>query len=117
MKWLVVATSLLMAACPARFQNPVSNETLANTEATYGAALAVAVNYRRACVAKKASIYPGCRAVVAQLQSVGKIAQTSVLMARDFVRKNPTLDASAVISTAWAAVSQFQEVVQQQGTP
>lgn len=113
MKWIMVTAFLLVSACTTSVQNLVSNETLANVEATYGAVLAVAVNYRRACVARKATIYPGCRAIVVQMQSVGKIAQSSVLTARAFVRDNPTIDAGVVISAAVSAVTQFQSVVPQ----
>jgi len=92
----------------ASFTNPVSKDTLAKVESAYGAALSVAVGYRNACANK--ALPPSCRAIVVQIQNADKYAHAQILVARAFVKNNPTVDASAVLTTAKQAVDAFTSV-------
>ena len=99
---LALAFVTALAAC-ASIPNPFTKPTLAAVEASYGAALSVAVGYRDACA--KRLIPPDCRTIVPKVQSYGAQAQSAVLVARRFVKNNPTIDATAVLTTAQDAVN------------
>ena len=115
-KLLVVVLALGLGGCVngqlinpfSSFTNPVSKDTLAKVEAGYGAALSVAVAYRNACASK--SLPPSCRAIVVQIQNADKYAHAQIVVARNFVKNNPTVDASAVLTTAKQAVDAFTTV-------
>ena len=80
----------------ASFTNPVSKDTLAKVESAYGAALSVAVGYRNACANK--ALPPSCRTIVVQIQNADKYAHAQILVARAFVKNNPTVDAFTSVS-------------------
>jgi hypothetical protein len=89
----------------ASIPNPLSQTTLADVEIGYGAALALAVNYRDACAARE--IPPSCRPVVRKLQTYGALTQTGILQARAFVKNNPTDDAAVIVNQAAQALATF----------
>lgn len=97
--------------------NPISLNQLAAVESSYAAILSVAVKYRRLPLCRTGETeFSGptlCarRSVVVQIQSANRTAHAAILTARNFVRRNPTVDASAVIAAAVDAVSRFRAVV------
>lgn len=102
---LPIFFALALTAC-ASIPNPFTAPTLAAVESSYGAALAVAVNYRDACAQRL--IPSSCRTVVPVVQVYGARAQSAVLVARNFVKNNPTLDATSILSTAQDAIEMFK---------
>lgn len=114
--FIVCALGLSLAGCSslqwlnpfAAYTNPVSNDTLVKVEASYGAAVSVAVAYHDACA--KREIPPSCRPIVKQIQNADAYAHAQIVVARNFVQNNPTVDASALITTAQAAVAAFTTV-------
>lgn len=102
---LALVLSFALTAC-ASIPNPFTAPTLAAVESSYGAALALAVNYRDACAQRL--IPASCRTVVPVMQSYGARAQSAVLVARNFVKNNPTLDATSILSTAQDAIEMFK---------
>ena len=86
--------------------NPFDTPTLAKVETAYGAALSIAVGYRRACAER--SIPPSCRPIVKQLQAQGARAQAAVVAARKFVKNYPQISAASAIGAAKAAVEDFK---------
>lgn len=95
----------LLAGC-ASIPNPFNKPTLAGVENAYGAALSVAVGYRDACSARL--IPPSCRPIVKEVQTYGAKAQASIVVARSFVKNNPTLDITSTLAAAQAAVDDFK---------
>lgn len=85
--------------------NPVSKNTLATVQASYGTALAAANAYKQSCIRKL--IDRSCRQVVVVLQNADNYAYGQIVVARKFVKNNPNVDASAVIDTAKSAVDAF----------
>lgn len=94
--------------------NPVGRNELAAVQNAYGAALALAVNYRRHCYPGNVAVQPppvGCsnrRANVLAIQSADRKAHAAIVSARNFVRNNPTISAFSAIGAARAAVADFQ---------
>lgn len=103
---LSIVLTLALTACAA-IKNPVDTPKLATVEASYGAALSIAVGYRDACA--KRLIPPDCRPIVKQIQAYGIRAQNAIVYARSFVRKNPTLDATVAIRVAQDAVTALKD--------
>lgn len=88
-------------------ENPLNKTSLVAVEASYGSALSIASGYKDACARK--TIPPSCRSVVKSLQNADNYAYGQIKVARDFIKANPTVDASVVISTAQQAVRAFQD--------
>lgn len=124
MKRIIVASLLALAlsAC-ALFQgvqNPLNANRLAAAESAYGIALSAAVAYRSLPLCKTGTtetLANVCarRDVVIKMQAADKIAQVSLKTASQFVRQNPTLDATSLISAVESAVSAFREIQAQEG--
>lgn len=116
-KLIVLALSLSLAGCAfnplASFSNPVSGDALAKAEADYGAALSIAVAYRNSCAQRL--IPPACRPIVKQIQNAENYAHSQILVARNFVNNNPTVDATVLIMTAQQAVAAYQTVASTNG--
>jgi len=93
--------------------NPIGTQSLAAVEASYGTALSVANGYKQACA--NGAITGSCRTVVVTMQNADRYAYAQILVARNFVKNNPNIDATVVISTAQAAVAAFQQVQSQNG--
>lgn len=102
-----IILSVSLAAC-ATIKN-ITPTTLADLESVYGAAEAIAVGYRDSC--DNRLLPPSCRMIVPAVQKYGAMAQEKVLAARKFVAENPTVDASAQVAIAFAAVKQLKAVL------
>lgn len=102
---LALVLSFALTAC-GTISNPFTAPTLAAVEESYGVALALSVSYHDDCA--KRLIPPSCRTVVPVMQAYGARAQAAVLMARSFVKNNPTLDATSILTLATDAISKFK---------
>jgi hypothetical protein len=121
---ILLALPLALAGCSSKsilqggtsltasIQNPAGKRELAAIEGAYGAALVVAVNYRRFCyqTATPSSVCKDRRKVVLAMQAADRNAHGAIVAARRFVRENPTLSAVSVIGAARAAVADFQSI-------
>lgn len=93
-------------------KNPLASQpTLVSVESAYGAGLAIAVQYRSACAAKK--IAQSCRAVVERLQNADRYAYAQLQVARVTAKRGDTLSLPQALSVASDAVNAF--VVAAQG--
>ncbi len=133
---LVIAFALSLGACAtmpdgtkiflptASVKNPVTPATMYDLKATYVIAQAGAVAYidryrqgHRCTTTALESIGNLCsrRSIVVKLQNADRVASIALGRADAFVRDNPTIDASSVISAAQSAVGTFYEI--QKGNP
>lgn len=112
---ITITLALTLGGCALfrAYDNPVGPNQLAAVESAYGIALSVAVAYHDACGRKV--IPSSCRPIVVRMQTVGAVAHRSVITARNFVRQNPTLDASSVVQAARVAVENLKAVQAQYG--
>lgn len=111
---LVLALALSLPACT-QLQNletavktTITPDNLNTLEAAYGSALSVAVGYRNLC--KNKIISKSCWTVIAMLQPYENKAYGSIVALRQFLKNNPTLDASTFISDAKTAIATFKSV-------
>lgn len=119
MKIVALALALFLGGCATfnpfgSINNPLTPNRLAQVEAAYGIALSAAVGYRRAC-AQRILARATCGPIVALLQRSDRRAQVAIKAARTFTRRNPTLDATSVVSNAALAVQAFRDLQQQNG--
>lgn len=125
-KFLIIAlaaASLSLGACQTTIdptnllttsvKNPIGLKQLDVVQNSYGAALSVAVSYGRACKAK--IINKNCWNVIEELQPYQKKAQISVVTLRNFVKKNPTVDATGLYNTAMQTIAEFKAAQQTNG--
>lgn len=82
-------------------------------EASYGAALSVAVGYRRLCQQK--AINKSCWKVIAMLQPYQAKAQAAVVTLRNYIKNNPTSDYSSLAQLAKDSIDIFRTQQQQSG--
>lgn len=108
----VVALASMVASC-ATFKNPISPNSLAVAEAGYGAVLSVAVNYKRACIAKM--IPPSCRGIVTRLQPYQAKAQTAIVLARKLAASGDTLTSVSAVIAAQGAIDAFKSAAKANG--
>lgn len=103
----------------ASVQNPVTPQNLADIKATYAIAQTGAVAYidryrqgHRCTKTAPESLGNLCsrRSVVLKLQDADRKATMALGRATVFIRDNPTLDASSLISAAQIAVGAFYEL-------
>jgi len=108
----------------ASVNNPVSPSTLYDIKATYAVEASGAAEYieryrqgHRCTKTSLESVSNICsrRSIVLKLQKADRDAQLSLGKATTFIRDNPTLDASSLISAAQIAVTAFYTI--QQGNP
>jgi len=95
--------------------NPVTTQQIYNLEAAYGVALSGAVAYRerpRCTKTALESVTNLCarRSIVVKLQDADRKAQIALGQLKAFVSANPTLDASALLDAASAAVTTFNQL-------
>jgi hypothetical protein len=100
--------------------NPVGGKNIYQAKLVYASALEIAVKYREYCYSRPyASLMadpvakPICqnrRPNVRALQSARWKASAAIRTADNFVRNNPTLNATSAIGAAWAAVTDFQSL-------
>lgn len=119
MKKLVLVLALILGGCGGfnpfgSIDNPLSPNRLAQVESAYGIALSAAVSYKRAC-AQRIIARATCTPIVRVLQSYDRRAQVAIRAARTFVRNNPRLDATSIITNASLAVQTFQQAQAQYG--
>lgn len=108
----------------ASVKNPVTSVSMYDLKATYTIAQAGAVAYidryrqgHRCTKTALESVTNLCsrRSIVIKLQNADRVAQVALGRADAFIRDNPTIDASSVISAAQSAVGAFYEI--QKGNP
>lgn len=100
--------------------NPVAPVNIYQAKVVYASTLELVVGYREYCWSKPYAALmadpvarPVCqkrRQVVRAMQAADDKAFAALKTADNFVRSNPTLDASSAIRAAIAAVSDFQNV-------
>jgi hypothetical protein len=122
---LALTLSLSLAGClPPAIPNPVSPTSLYDVEATYAIAQAGVDTYIqryrdgfRCTKIKPESVTNICsrRSVVVKMQNADRVAGIALGRAEAFVRDNPMLDATSVISLAQQAVTGLYQI--QQGNP
>ena len=93
----------------ASFTNPATKDHLAEIEAGYGAAASLALGFRNACANGNLPTSINCKPIVKQIQNADNYAYAQIMVARTFVKNNPTVDASVILSTAQNAVAAFQQ--------
>lgn len=100
-------------------KNPVSLASLYDIKATYAIAQAGADSYiqryrdgHRCTKTSLESATNICsrRSIVLKLQNADRIAQIAIGRADAFIRDNPTIDATSVISAAQSAVGAFFQI-------
>lgn len=113
-------TSILQGgqSITAPITNPVQPVTVYQVKNVYAAALELADGYREYCWARPYAILmadpltkPICqnrRPNVRRLQKTQAKASAAIQTVDNFVRNNPTLSATQVLSAAWTAVQDFQ---------
>jgi hypothetical protein len=104
----------------APIQNPVGRDELATIWSAYGAAAAVAVNYRRLGICASGTVETlsrpcARRNVVAALREHSINARRALNIATRFVRDNPNVSALIVLAEARRAVAEFQAVANSTG--
>lgn len=108
----------------ASVKNPVTPASLYDIKATYTIAQAGAAAYidryragHRCTKTALESVTNVCsrRSVVLRLQQADRTAQIAIGRVDAFIRDNPTIDASAVVSAAQMAVGAFYDI--QKGNP
>jgi hypothetical protein len=100
--------------------NPVAPVNIYQAKTVYAATLELANGYRDYCYAKPFAVLmadpvakPVCksrRKIVLAMQAADDKAFAAIKTADNFVRNNPTLDATSAIRAAIAAVTEFQNI-------
>lgn len=100
--------------------NPIGGTNIYQAKLVYASALEIAVKYRDYCWSKPYATLmadpvakPICqnrRPNVRAMQAARWKASAAIRTAENFVRDNPTLNATAAISAAWKAVTDFQNL-------
>lgn len=129
---IVVALALTLGGCAGSgvekfvsavtttIKNPVGTVDLYRAKNVYASALEIAVKYRDYCWSKPYAALmadpiarPICqrrRPIVRSLQAADTKAYAAIRSAENFVRNNPTINATSAIGAAWAAVTDFQSL-------
>lgn len=117
---VAISLALILAACagkpPIAISSAVTLNSLYTVEAGYGVALAAENTYKNLPLCKTGttpSLTNICakRSVIVRLQNADKQVVNAITIARDFIKNNPTLDASSYISTAQNALSALQSIL------
>lgn len=95
-------------------KNPVTRTRLAQVVATYGGYQAAANVYRDLCD-QKTIARSTCAPVVLKLQAADRQVMIAIEAAASFIRNNPTLDASSVVSVAISAFTAFKQIADANG--
>ena len=101
--------------------NPVTSVDIYRVKNTYAAADQLVVDYRKYCWSQPYAALmadpiakPICqnrRPVVRAAQSYRAKASFAIGQADTFIRNNPTLNASTVVTAAWSAVTAYQNSI------
>lgn len=110
-----------VSAVTTTITNPVSATNIYQVKNAYAAALQLAASWREYCYSKPYAVLMAdavgktlCqnrRAIVRNIQSAQPKAAGAIRSAENFVRDNPTLNASTAIQAAWSAVTAFRNAV------
>lgn len=103
----------IVNAATTEIANPIGDRQLIALEATHGAAVTVAVNYRRYCYSKPLAELPQAvcgnrRGIVRTLQAAKDKSRQALDTAIRFVADNPRISAVSLIAAAKQAVTDFQ---------
>jgi hypothetical protein len=100
--------------------NPVAPVNIYQAKTVYDATLELTNGYRDYCYSKPFAVLmadpvsrPVCksrRAIVRAMQAADDKAAAAMETATNFVRNNPTLDATSAIRAALTAVTEFQNI-------
>lgn len=116
MKKLFIAPALAIAlascATPATIQNPLTQSRLDTINASWGATLAIAANYRDACAQRL--IPPSCRTIVLKLQTTA-IAVQAVVHRVNTASVSKTINAVQLVEMASDAINDFKLLQMQYG--
>jgi hypothetical protein len=101
--------------------NPATPVNIYQVKSVYAAALDLANGYRDYCYARPFKTLmadpiagPVCksrRSIVRKLGVADDQASAAIAKAEDFIARNPTISAVTVVREAWAAVTNFQGVI------
>lgn len=119
-KFLIIALAAFsLTACAQlsdiknNINSTLSLNNLDTIEASYGAALSVAVSYRRLCQQK--AINKSCWRVIEMLQPYQAKAQAAVVTLRNYIKNNPTSDYTSLAELAKDSIDIFKTKQQQNG--
>lgn len=112
MKALVFALALFVSGCAAHIPNPITGSRLDIVNASWGATLAIAVNYRDACAERL--IPPSCRTIVPRLQRAAMPVQAQVDKANQASTRS-TVNAAELVSYASDAINDFKILLMELG--
>jgi hypothetical protein len=111
----------VMEVATATVTNPVSQTDVYRAKTVYAATLQAVVEYRDYCWSKPYAVLmadpvaaPICqhrRKIVREAQRARPQVAAAIRVAENFVRDNPTLNASAAIAAMWKAVNDFKALV------
>lgn len=111
----------LISAATTTIVNPVDAVDIYRAKNVYAASLALAVEWRTYCWSKPYAVLMAApvdkalcqnrRSRVRTIQLSQAKASSALIDAQTFVRDNPTLSATSVITAAWAAVTNFKNAV------
>ena len=98
--------------------NPIGGKNIYQAKLAYAASLELAVEYREYCwskpyaelIAEPVPICKNRRANVRAMQQAKAKASAAIRTADNFVRNNPTLNATSAVAAAWTAVTDFQNL-------
>lgn len=118
MRKLIIITALAigLGGCPQgtgifqQVPNPVSKQTLYEAETVFDASLKTFNKLKSLCATRV--LPPACRTYVIQGQGLIVKIYAADKAARDFVKNNPTLDATNVVQAVTGLVSTFNGTVQ-----
>jgi len=112
----VIALAIGLAGCPQgqgvfkQIPNPASKQTLYEAELVFDGSLKTFNKLKSLCAAR--TLPPACRTYVVKGQEIIVKVYAADKAARDFVKNNPTLDATNVIQAVTNLVSTFNGTVQ-----
>lgn len=104
MRKLALILGLFVAGCTT-IQNPVTQPRLDAINASWGATLALAANYRDACATR--IIPPACRPIVVTLQKAAIPVQASV-QAANSAAIGGQVNAAQLVETASNAINDYK---------
>lgn len=121
MKWIgksIVGITLILMVTSCswisqKYQNPVNQNRLVAVESGYGIVLSAALVYKAlppCAPSETITISRLCKdaGVITQLQVADRKVQAALVAARNFVDKNPTVDASGIIQVVTDAINDFK---------
>lgn len=105
---LVLAVAFSLTACVS-VPNPITGNTLDASEIAFDASLKTFNELKALCANR--TLPPACRTYVIQGQAIIKNAAAADIAARNFVRNNPNINPTSVVTVYSNFVSDFQNTV------